>query len=132
MPKNQRARPNSICYNDRGDAVERFGLTKYQKHAHKSLSQVPCVDIMTPITEYTYGENFNHRENLSKKTDISSSMKSLNMNMKSARRKSFDALKKFFKIGKRNSNSVIFRRRTSITSVEFWEEEYTTIKRSCN
>lgn len=123
-----KGRPNSICYHDRALVADKFGLTKYQRDV-KFMSQVQIQSdaYLPPLDETVETNSFGRR------AGISASLKSLNVKMiRSARRRSFDAFRKFFttKFTKTSNPGRKFQKRVSITSVEFWEEDYVTIKRT--
>lgn len=111
-------RPQSVCYHDRTAAVEKFGLKRYQRDS-KFISQSQ-LDSATPVI---------HDLSQKRKTGISASLRSLNSKI---HRRSFDAFRQFFKTKMNRKTPVkkkVFKRRESNLSIEFWEEDYTTIRR---
>ena len=110
-------RPNSMCYS-RTHAMDKFNLPRLPNFDQVQSSSAIS---LSPIPENDAPE---------KKVKLSVSLRSLK---KSARRKSVEAFrqlfaKKLFKVtGKQEKPA--FRRRVSNVSVEFWEEEYPTIRR---
>ena len=120
-------RPQSVCYHDRAAAIEKFGLQRYQRDS-KFISQSQIGDIGST----TYNPEFpkNHDLTTKRKTGISASLRSLNSKI---HRRSFDAFRQFFKMKisrKTQIKKKVFKRRESNVSVEFWEEDYTTIRRT--
>ena len=119
-----KVRPNSICYHDRNAAIDKYGLKKYQRDP-KFLSQIDVVrSTALPVLDETAEAATIDR----KSKAISASLKSLQI-IKSARRRSFDAFRKFFTNKFTKTKARRYHRRTSNVSVEFWEEDYVTIKR---
>ena len=116
-------RPNSVCYS-RAAATEKYNLKKYDHESSRSSAAL----VSRPLPRLDESDEFHIGSPLERKSKLSASLRSLKQ---SARRKSIEAFRQIFKI-KRNKQQFSgskFKRRVSNISVEFWEEDYLTIKR---